>query len=263
MVTPALLWVLLLNAIPLYGVLVMGWPWATVLALYYCEYFLHVLFIALRMVIHRGLTRKAGYRQGHNSVRVAVSGEARSFESDSLLVEFLLISLVSGLAVGVFLATFVFLILKGDPGAAIHLPALRKGVTATALVLFGGFVVDLQGIRHRPFAWIHALYLSSLRRLFVIVFTLFGGVFALGKLNNPAAFFWAFITFKLLFEIAALSSPRMAAEPPAWALWITRKLKPDKDFREHWRKEREQEEQQAASEEFEEVVRVPKKRKRK
>ena len=83
-----LLWALLVNAVPLYGVLVAGWSWGTGFALYCCEYLLSVLFAILRMVIHRRLTRKRGYLSGKVDFRVSVNGkERRRFHSNSAILE--------------------------------------------------------------------------------------------------------------------------------------------------------------------------------
>ncbi|HYX24049.1 MAG TPA: DUF6498-containing protein [Thermoanaerobaculia bacterium] len=57
----ALIQVLALNAVPLYGVYAFGWSWGTVLVLYWCETLLGTFFITLRMLLHRRLTHKRGY----------------------------------------------------------------------------------------------------------------------------------------------------------------------------------------------------------
>jgi uncharacterized protein DUF6498 len=196
-----LLWVLLLNAVPLCGVLVAGWSWGTGFALYCCEYLLYVLFAALRMVIHRRLTRQAGYREGQVDVRVAVNGKARFFRSSSYLAEFLTTSLGASVGMGLLFALVFGVALAKDPGAAIQRPELQKGVRAVALLMLGSFAVDLHGIHNRPFAWIRAINQSAMDRMGVIIFTLFLGLTASSVLKAPMAFFWVFAGFKLLFEI--------------------------------------------------------------
>lgn len=231
-----LVWTLLLNAVPLYGVLVAGWSWATVLSLYFCEYLLQVFFVASRMVIHRRLTRKRGYRGGDVSIRVAVNGKARNFHSRSLLVQFLMVSLGSTLTLGLFLVLFFSLLLGEKASALIYLPALWKGATATGLILLGNFVVDLQGIRDRPFAWIRALNQSAMDRMGVIIFTFFFGFVAFAVSDNPAGFFWVFLALKLLSEVArALPQGKISAAASAWT------LKSSGKFRKELEKERLQE----------------------
>ena len=210
-----LLWALLLNAVPLYGVLVAGWSWGTGFALYCCEYLLYVLFAALRMVIHRRLTRERGYRQGQVDFRVAVNGKARFFRSSSFLAEFLMVSLGASVGMGLLFALVFGLVLAKDPGAAIQPPELQKGVTAVALLMLGSFAVDLQGIRDRPFAWIRAINQSAMDRMGVIVFTLFFGLTASAILKAPMAFFWVFAGFKLLSEIVRALPDRRKGTPSA------------------------------------------------
>jgi len=246
-----LLLVFLLNAIPVYGILFAGWSWATALSLYFCEYLLQVLFIASRMVIHRRLTRKRGYRQGDVDIRVAVNGKARNFNSNSFLVQFLMVSLGSTLTLGLFLTLFLYLVLGGAPGTLIQWPDLWKGVAATALLLLGDFVVDLQDIRDRPFAWIRALNQSAMDRMGVIIFTFFFGFVAFALSNKPAAFFLTFMAIKLLSEIVrALPSGKISAAAQAWTLKNAGKFR--KELEKERRMERRQEESQA--EEDEQVI---------
>jgi hypothetical protein len=208
-----LLWALLLNAIPLYGVLVAGWSWGTGFALYCCEYLLSVLFAALRMVIHRRLTGKPDYRQGNVDVRVAVNGKERFFRSSSLIVELLVVSLGSSVGMGLLFALIFGLLLARDPGAAIQPLELQKGLIPVTLLMLGSFLVDLRGLRDRPFAWIRGINQSAMDRMGVIIFTLFFGLVAVAMLDVPMAFFWIFTVFKLFAEIVrALPHRKRSAE---------------------------------------------------
>jgi hypothetical protein len=243
-----LLWVFLLNAVPVYGILFAGWSWATALSLYFCEYLLQVLFVASRMVIHRRLTRKGGYRQGDVGIRVAVNGKARHFKSKSFLVEFLMVSLGSTLTLALFLTLFLYLVLGGAPGTLIQWPDLWKGVAATALLLLGDFVIDLQDIRDRPFAWIRALNQSAMDRMGVIIFTFFFGFVAFAVSDNPAAFFLTFMAIKLLFEIVrALPPGKISAAAQAWTLKNAGKFK--KELEQERRQELKEEKRQAEKDE--------------
>jgi Family of unknown function (DUF6498) len=203
-----LIWALLLNAIPILGVLVAGWSWGTGFALYCCEYLLSVLFAALRMVIHRRLTGKRGYAQGKFDVRVAVNGKARRFGSNSVIVELLMTSLGASVGMGLLFALIFGLVVAKDPGAAIHPLELQKGLAAMVVLMVGSFLVDLWGIRDRPFAWIRGMNQAAMDRMGVIIFTLFLGLVAVAVLEVPIAFFWIFTVFKLFAEIVRALPPQ-------------------------------------------------------
>ena len=242
--------VLVLNAVTLYGVFVAGWSWGTILALYWFESFLGGLFIFLRMIIHRRLTRKRGYWRGQLGLTVSANdSEPRGFKS--FVAEFLTATLAFNLAHGLFLALLLGLMLRGDPGAAVHAVDLKRGAIVIALLLLGSFVLDLQGIRGRPFAWIRAIAQSSMGRTMVVHITIILGMFATFFLQVPHAVFKIFAVFKLLSEAGgALPALRKPAEAPRWAAWMARKGKPGVDVQAEWRKDVKKEEQQAERDEL-------------
>src|SRR3954470_24788495 len=68
-----LVFVLLVNAVPLYGIKYLGWSIGTVLLLYWVESVLVAVFTCARIALHRALTRKSGHwRTG--SLGVLVNG---------------------------------------------------------------------------------------------------------------------------------------------------------------------------------------------
>jgi len=149
---------------------------------------------------------------------------------------------------GLLFALVFGLLLPKDPGAALRAPDLRTGVTVTALLMLGSFVVDLRGIRDRPFAWIRDINQSAMDRMGVIIFTLFFGLVAFATLDAPMAFFWVFTAFKLFAEIVrALPQRKRSAELSPWLQRISGKFK-NELLRER-RKELKREERQAAKDE--------------
>jgi hypothetical protein len=242
--------VLVLNAVPLYGVFVAGWSLGTILALYWFESFLGGLFILLRMIVHRDLTRKRGYWRGQLGLTVSTNdSQPRGFKS--FIAEFLTATLAFNLAHGLFLALLLGLTRQDEPGAVIHAADLKRGAIVTALLLLGGFVLDLQGIRDRPFAWIRAIAQSAMGRTTVVHITIILGMFATFFLQAPHAVFKVFAVFKLLLEISgALPALRMPAEAPAWATWMASKGRPGVDFEKEWRKDLKKEERQIEQDEL-------------
>src|SRR3954467_12002220 len=59
-----LLFALLVNAVPLYGVHNLGWSASTVVALYWSENLALAFFTCARIALHRKLTRKRGHWRG-------------------------------------------------------------------------------------------------------------------------------------------------------------------------------------------------------
>jgi hypothetical protein len=241
--------VLVLNAVPLYGVFVAGWSWGTILALYWFESFLGGLFILLRMAIHRDLTRKRGYWRGQLGLTVSTNdSQPRAFKS--FIPEFLTATLAFNLAHALFLALLLGLTRNDDPGAVIHAADLKRGAMVIALLLLGGFVLDLQGIRDRPFAWIRAMARSAMGRTTVVHATIIFGMFATFFLQTSHAVFKIFAVFKLFLEVGgALPALRMPAEAPAWATWMAGKGRPGVDFKKEWRKDMKKEERQIEQDE--------------
>ena len=214
----ALIQILALNGIALYGVYFLGWSWGTALVLYWCETLLGTFFIALRIVLHRRLTHKRGYYRA----QLGIKQNDRPFSS--FLPEFLTGSLVFNLGHGLFLFVILFMLRQnGETGAALHLAALQKGVTAMALVMLGSFALDCQNLRDRPFAWIRALAQRSMGRTMVVHLAIVLGMFGVMMLKTPRTVFYVFAFFKILFELGGLSAgQKTPEEAPAWAAKIGR-----------------------------------------
>jgi hypothetical protein len=206
--------VLVLNAVPLYGVFRGGWSWGTVLVLYWCESFLGGLLVLARMVVHRRLTGKRGYRRGQLGLTVSTDGSApRTFRS--FVAEFLTLTLVFSLAHALFLALLLAFARDQDPGALVERLPLERGVATIALLLLGSFVVDLQGIRDRPFAWMRAMAQAAAGRAFVIHATVIAGMLAQIFLRNPHVTFRIFAVLKLLLELGGTLPIGQPASAPS------------------------------------------------
>jgi hypothetical protein len=97
-----------LNSVPVVGLFFADWSTGTALALYWIESLIATLLIAVRIVVHRRLTRKAGHWQ----VVLANTPGRRSADArrgrGTLLGSFLTVMLVFTGAHGLFLAILVF-----------------------------------------------------------------------------------------------------------------------------------------------------------
>jgi hypothetical protein len=210
----ALIQVLALNGVPLYGVYVLGWSWGTVLVLYWCETLLGTFFITLRMFLHRRLTHKRGYYRP----QLGIKENDKPFRA--FIPEFVTGSLVFNLVHGIFLAAILAFLLQDRPDVAVHLSSLRKGLAAMALIMVGSFALDCQNLRDRPFAWIRALAQRSMGRTIVVHLAIVLGMAGMMLFDLKQAPFVIFAALKLLVELGGLSGQKTPEEAPAWAAKI-------------------------------------------
>ncbi len=243
----ALIQVLALNAVPLYGVYVLGWSWGTVLVLYWCETLMGTFFITLRMLLHRRLTHKRGYYRP----QLGIKQNDKPFRA--FLPEFIFGSLAFNLAHGLFLGVILGLMLKDRPDVAVHFSSLRKGLAAMAFIMVGSFAIDCQNLRNRPFAWIRALAQRSMGRTIVVHLAIVFGMAALMFFDIQKAPFVVFAALKLLLELGGISEAKKTSkEAPAWAAKIGGIVPGGEEgFRKQYRDEVGREERLAAEDEEE------------
>jgi len=162
----ALIQVLALNGVPLYGVYILGWSWGTVLVLYWCETMLGTFFITLRMLLHRRLTHKRGYDRPH----LGIKQNGRPFSA--FVPEFVSGSLGFNVIHGILLAAILGGLMRDQPDAAVHLQSLWKGLAVMTLIMVGNFELDCKNLGERPFAWIRTLAERSFGRTLVLHFVI-------------------------------------------------------------------------------------------
>jgi hypothetical protein len=243
----ALIQVLALNGVPLYGVYALGWSWGTVLVLYWCETLLGTFFITLRMVLHRRLTHKRGY----DRPQLGIKQNDKPFRA--FIPEFVTGSLAFNLVHGIFLAAILAFLLQDRPDVAVHLSSLRKGLAAMALIMVGSFALDCQNLRDRPFAWIRALAQRSMGRTIVVHLAIVFGMVGVMFFGLSQAPFIIFAALKLLVELGGVfEGQKTPEEAPAWAAKIGGIVPGGEEgFREQYRQEVGREERLAAADEEE------------
>ena len=231
-----------LNSIPVVGLFLGGWSTGTTLALYWVESVVATIFIAIRILVHRRLTRKAGHwsvdvRQ--TSTRVSPGRPVRG--TSTLFASFLAVMLSFTAAHGLFLAVILFGVLPqvGVPGTRLALGDLRRGTQAIAVWLGAGLVFDLVGIRSRPFRWIEGLTQAALSRVLVVHLTIILGMGAVLLTGVPVALFLVFAAFKTLVDLGSvLPQQDVPREPPRWTRFLDRYqgAKPGETFTQYWRR---------------------------
>jgi len=245
-----------INAVPLGGVFLAGWSPATALTLYWWENLIGAALVALRIALHRLLTRKRGHLRlqlglQENSGGEEAAAKRRSTrksrggvdaEPGSFLGEFLLVAGAGTALHGVLL----WAVLRGVLEAGPEGEQLRLGVLLVGLFQLGGFVLDLVGIRRRPFAWIRELAQATAARVSLLHLTLIVGFwFATGPVGLSGVL-RPFVVLKALADLGgALSRAGFNADPeeaPPWLAATMNRLRPEGgDFGAHWRERKERE----------------------
>ena len=221
--------VLVTNAIPLYGVLRLGWSATNVLVMYWLENLLVAVVTCLRIAAHRQLTHMRGHwRAG----QLGSSSNGKPSRA-GLLGEYATVAFVFTLAHGVFVAV-IALLLAGkhpdDPLWRFSWGALRQGALMLCLVLAAGFAADLPGMRSRSFAWIKAQVQQRVGRVLVLHLAIIFGMAAMAATDSPLGILYVLIGLKTLWDVAltrVVAAP-VPKQPPRWLLKLGDRLGKDK-----------------------------------
>jgi hypothetical protein len=211
----ALLTALGLNAIPALGWFVGEWSAGTMLVLYWLETLIGSLLVAVRIMLHRRVRPS----QGHWAYEApkATEGQTAS-RSSTYLTAFLVPALVFTLAHGFFLGVLGLVVFSKQRIPESHLEPdhLLAGLIGVAIIQLLDFVIDVVGLRTRPFAWIERLGQLSLSRVIVIHLTIIGGMTAVMFTGANRNFFGVFIFLKTLLNLSLVTPQWKPKTPPAW-----------------------------------------------
>ena len=251
------LFALLINAVPVYGVLVEGWSATTILVLYWIENLLTAAATCLRIAIHRSWTRKRGHYHG-GQLGVVVGGKSAQ-PIRTFLGEYAAAALIFTLAHGVFVVALPLILASNhpdDPRWQISLSQLRVGVSAVAAFLGLGLVADLPSLPTWSFARLRAYAQARLGRVLILHLTIIFGMFAIALTESPFGFLYVLVGLKALADVggALARAEPLPDKPPAWASGIASRVGkapgPAKaDFETEWRREIEASKRQAQEDE--------------
>lgn len=221
--------VLITNAIPVYGVLQLGWSVTNVLVLYWLENLLVAVFTCLRIGVHRSLTHKRGHwRSGQLG---STSGGKQS--KAGLLGEYATIAFVFTLAHGIFVVAIAFMLAQShqnEPMWTFSFDAFRQGAWMLAVVLVAGFLADLPGMKSRSFAWIKAYAQQRMGRVLILHLAIIFGMMAMAATDSPLGLLYVLTTLKTLWDLATTRTQAAAVpdKPPGWLLKLGDRIGKDK-----------------------------------
>lgn len=227
-----ILFAVLVNGVPIGGLLFRGWSPSTALALYWCETIVGSLLMGVRIALHRSMTRKRGHLRPAAGVVVTTERggrrKTRRFDT-TFLGDFLVVTLAFTAAHGVFLAAIFGLVLKSWPDR--H--DLVAGVAWMTLAQVLGFAADLVTLRGWSFAYLNTRAGQYMGRVGLMHFSILGGMFIAALNSRPTAVLAVFGVLKTMADIAGVLPVRSTApaEAPAWFLWMARRLGNGK----HWK----------------------------
>ena len=226
-----LVFVLLVNAVPLYGIKYLAWSVGTVLMLYWVENLLVALFTCSRIALHRALTRKSGHwRTGSLGVMVNNKPSTRG-----LLGEYATMAIVFTLAHGIFVYAIVFLFGEGrsDPDRwRFSFEQFRYGALQMIGLMSVDFLLDAVRMRSRSFAWIKTYVQQRTGRVLVLHLAIIFGMMAMAATDSPIAVLYVLIGLKTLWDLAAAgSSAKVDTLPQDAPQWVGKFA--DKALRQH------------------------------
>jgi len=205
-----------LNAVPGFGFLSLKWTAGTVLMLYWIENLFGSVLIALRIDLHRRLTRKRGHYVSHNT-GVTIGDGPNKKTVGTIFASFLLTSIIFTLVEGIFLVALLTQLPDSD---AVDFNSLRLGVRLVGGFLAAGFLIDLIGIRQRPFFWVHRIADAMVARVLVMFFVVLIGVWAVAFFNASRAFIIVFLILKTFVDIRSELPESETGEAPQWQMAI-------------------------------------------
>lgn len=232
-----LVFILLVNAVPLYGVMYRDWSVGTVLLLYWLENLLIGVFTTARIALHRAWTHKSGHwRRG-------VFGGTVNGKPDRavLLDDYAGFAIFFTLVQGGFAALVVFVLGPDYPMLRFSADQFWQGAWQMLVVLATEFAVDVPQIRSRSFAWIKAYARQRMRRVVILHLTIILGVWGMAASQSPIAIVYALIGLKTLWDVlsgSAAESGRVA-EPPSGPGTVAARLRTAQGNEAAWQRERE------------------------
>ena len=244
----AIVLALLINAVPLAGVLYFDWSAINVLVLYWFENLMIGVCTFIRLLLHRSWTRKRGYWRHTNRLGIQINNKPAMM---GLIGEYAAASFGFTLAHGIFVGGIALLVHQNYPDQAmwqLSWHQVFRGALAIAAFLGVELVVDLMRIRTASFAALRDYAQARMGRVIVMHLAIIFGMMAMALSNSPMGVLYVLIALKAgadLLSIVTRGAAKLADRPPTgWSKQTAAKLGKDKGtvvgVLKHWQAEREQ-----------------------
>lgn len=247
-----------ISGVPVAGYFGAGWSLGTLLLLYWLETILVTGMVALLVLRHRRVTRKAGHWNVPYTVTTTRGGRSTTRPGNTTFLASFLGTMVPFTAVhGVFIGIFAWLVFPQElgPDARVSADALASGLSVIAIVLLVSLLLDLPGLGDRPFGWVERVAQRAQGRMLVTHLTIVFGAFAMFVFEAPLGFFAVFVVLKALLDLGSMlpdrgSEPKPSRTAEAVGRWLPKR--DGRSFGDHYRQEVEA--QRTRSQANEEVV---------
>jgi hypothetical protein len=202
----AIVLALLINAVPLVGVLYFEWSAINVLVLYWFENLLIGFCTLIRLAAHRAWTRKCGYWRHTNQLGLQIDNKPAEM---GLIGEYAIGMLGFTLVHGIFVVGIVLIVHQNYPDLAIwqlSWPQVTRGALATGVFLGIELAVDLTRIRGASFAAMRNYAKGGMGRIFVLHVAIIFGMFSMTMYHSPMGILYVLIGIKTCVDLAGIAA---------------------------------------------------------
>jgi len=241
---------LLINAVPLIGVLYFEWSAINVLVLYWFENLMIGFCTLIRLVLHRRWTRKRGYWRHSNRLGIQVNNKPAEM---GLIGEYATGTFGFTLGHGIFVGAIAMIVHQNYPDQPmwqLSWEQVFRGAMAIAAFLGIELAIDLTRIRSASFAAIRDYAQARMGRIIVLHLAIIFGMMGMAWSGSPMAVLYVLIGLKTLADLlggATRGETKIEdsdTPPPVWTMKMADKLGKDKGgatgFLKKWEAERDQ-----------------------
>ena len=241
---------LLINAVPLIGVLYFEWSAINVLVLYWFENLMIGFCTLIRLVLHRRWTRKRGYWRHSNRLGIQVNNKPAEM---GLIGEYATGTFGFTLGHGIFVGAIAMIVHQNYPDQPmwqLSWAQVFRGAMAIAAFLGIELAIDLTRIRSASFSAIRDYAQARMGRIIVLHLAIIFGMMGMAWSGSPMAVLYVLIGLKTLADllgVATRGAPKIEdsdTPPPVWTMKMADKLGKDKGgatgFLKKWEAERDQ-----------------------
>jgi hypothetical protein len=221
-----LIGVLVVNAIPVVGIIWLGWSAGTVLVLLWLETLMTALANLVRIRLHRVRSRRAGHWEAPLGAteKAGRRGPKPTYGRDYAVVVFVF----SG-AHGLFLIAILFMAFANQLGGdrevwRVGLGELGRGVSYLALAIVADLGVELSGLGERSFYWLKHRVEATLGRVLALHLAIIFGMLLMAKFETPLSLLAVFLGLKAGLDLLSVQGRELSGRPPRWFLWLARRM---------------------------------------